>query len=76
VDVVWHDDECVEGETALIAIAEEGLNHQFGVCSSLKDAVGLMGRCVQFLTNRSYVKEGILQGLKALPLLVWWEAQG
>jgi len=43
VDVVWHDDECVEGETTLISIAKEGFNHQFGVCSSLKDAVALMG---------------------------------
>jgi hypothetical protein len=34
----------MEGETALIAIAEQGLNHQVGVCGALKDAAALMGK--------------------------------
>jgi hypothetical protein len=44
VDVVRHDDKGVESEAVLIAIAEEGFNHQFGICSALKDAVPLVGK--------------------------------
>jgi hypothetical protein len=43
MDVIWHGDEGVESEAALITIAEEDFNHEFGVCSALKDAVALVG---------------------------------
>ena len=36
VDVIGHDHEAVELETALFAVAEEGGDHELGVKSALK----------------------------------------
>lgn len=40
--MVGHDDECVQSETALVAIAEERGDHQLRVCGALEDAVALV----------------------------------
>src|ERR1700678_2578253 len=42
VDVVGHDGEGVEGEAALVAVAEEGRHHELCVCSALEEAVALV----------------------------------
>ena len=36
MDVIGHYDECVELESALIAITEECCDEEFGVCGSLE----------------------------------------
>jgi hypothetical protein len=43
VNVVGHDDEAVEPEAALSAVARERIHHEVGVCGALKDATALMG---------------------------------
>jgi hypothetical protein len=43
VEMVWHDGEDVEGESALIAITDESGDHEFGVRGALEDPVALVG---------------------------------
>ena len=69
VDVVGHDDEGVEGETALVAIAEEGRDHELCVFRALEEAVAAVGEDrdgigALRLTDGGHVIESIPQGLK------------
>ena len=69
VNVVRHDDESVEGKAALVAIAEESLNHQLGVRGALEQALTLMGEDsdgvgLRLLADRGHSEESIPQGLK------------
>jgi len=69
VNVIGHDDEAVEGEAFLVAIAEERLDHELGVCSALEDPFTLMrkdreGVGLRLLTDSGHGKDGIPQGLK------------
>jgi hypothetical protein len=43
VEMVWHDGEGVERESALIAVPEESGDHEFGVRGALEDSVTLVG---------------------------------
>ena len=42
VQVIGHDDEAVELEAALFAVAEKGRHHEVGVGGALEDAVSLV----------------------------------
>jgi hypothetical protein len=55
VDVVGHDDESVELESAGVAIAEECVDEEFGGCGALEEATTLV----------SYGSEGVGLGFEA-----------
>lgn len=42
VDVIRHDDEAVQEEASLIAVAEDGCDKQFGVGGTLEDAAAVV----------------------------------
>jgi hypothetical protein len=44
MNVVWHDSEGVELETAFVAMIEERCDEEFGVCCALEVAVSLEGQ--------------------------------
>jgi hypothetical protein len=79
MNVVWHDREGVERESALVPVAEQGGNHELGVRGALEDSVSLVGEDgngvgTQFLADGSHEREHT-PGAKALSPPGWREGQ-
>ena len=43
--MIWHDDEAVKEESALVAVSGEGEDEKFGVFGALEEAATLMRDC-------------------------------
>ena len=71
MDMVRHDDEGMDGEAALIAIAKEGVNHKFRAFRALEEASALIGEnrdgiCRERSTDCGHVIKSIPQGEPSL----------
>ncbi len=80
VDVVRHDCAGMEGELALVLVAEERGDEELGVRGALEVAAALVGEDgegvgAQLLSDGGHVEESIPQWLKPLKEEVW-EGQG
>jgi hypothetical protein len=74
VDVIGHDGEAVEIETALVSVLEDDGDEEFDVGCALEVAMLLEGRdrdgvCALLLADCGHAKESIPQGLKPLNFL-------